>query len=382
MIRQIVRAIERATERARGKEASPAAVESVAVAEALDRVAAKSLKAERHVPAFDISALDGFACKGAGSRFAVRGALEPGERASVRLRAGEALFVPTGAAIPVRTRFAPREYVSEEEDLIRVFWTGERLKVWQKGYWLRKGECVATRGERITPRAMELLALAGYETVDVFRKPAVAILSTGSELKKGVVPNSNRYLLMGLVTRDGGDVMSALTASDDEEEIRALLDKLSGAHLVIATGGTAKGRKDMTLRAFEKAGARTILRDLPISPGKTMTFGMKGSTPFFILPGNPRALRALYEVFVKACILKLAGRRSEWREYTALTPAPLRRDPDMTYLVPATCSRGEPFRVERLQADEPDCLLLLEPGTEEIRSGEEVKVLWVNERFP
>jgi molybdopterin biosynthesis enzyme len=139
-----------------------------------------------------------------------------------------------------------------EWDLIRC--TGqERLKVWQKGYWIRKGERVATRGQPITPRTMELLALAGHETVEVFLKPAVAILSTGSELKKGVVPNSNRYLFMGLITRDGGEVMSALTASDDEEEILALLKRLRRTP-VIATGGTAKGRKDITLRAFEKAG--------------------------------------------------------------------------------------------------------------------------------
>jgi molybdopterin molybdotransferase len=227
---------------------------------------------------------------------------------------------------------------------------------------------------------MELLALSGHETVEVFRRPAVAILSTGSELKKGVVPNSNRYLFMGLVTRDGGEVSSALTASDDEEEIRAFLDRLSGADLIIATGGTAKGRKDMTLRAFENANARVILHDLPVSPGKTMTFGTKGRTPFFILPGNPRALRPLYEVFVRACLMKLAGRRVEWKDSRAIASAPLQKDPYMTYLVPAMCSQGAPFRVERVHVDEPDCLLLLESGTEDVRTGEEVNVLWVDER--
>jgi molybdopterin molybdotransferase len=138
----------------------------------------------------------------------------------------------------------------------------------------------------------------------------------------------------------------------------------------------------MTLRAFEKANARVILHGLPISPGKTMTFGTKGRTPFFILPGNPRALRPLYEVFVRACLLKLAGRRVEWRDSKVIASAPLRKDPDMTYLVPATCSGGTPFRVERVQVDEPDCLLLLESGTQDVSSGEEVDVLWVNERFP
>jgi len=374
MIRQLVRVVE--------KKVWPVGVESIPVAEALARIPAKSLRAERYAPAFDISALDGFACKGTGGRFAVRGVLEPGERSAIRLRAGEALFVPTGAAIPPRTRFAPREYVSEEEDLIRVHWTGERKKVWQKGYWIRKGERVATRGEPITPRTMELLALAGHEEVEVFLKPAVAILSTGSELKKGVVPNSNRYLFMGLITRDGGEVMSALTASDDEEEILASLERLSSAHLIIATGGTAKGRKDMTLRAFEKAGARTILHDLPIMPGKTMTFGMKGRTPFFVLPGNPRALRALYEAFVRPCLMKLAGKQGTWRVGRALVSVPLHENPQMIQLIPAACSQGEPLRVERIQVDEPDCLLLVESGTQEIKSGQEVDVLWVNEKFP
>ncbi len=70
-------------------------------------------------------------------------------------------------------------------------------KVWKKGYWIRKSDDVATRGKSIRPRTMELLALAGLEKIAVFRKPRVSILSTGNELKKGIVVNSNQYLLTG-----------------------------------------------------------------------------------------------------------------------------------------------------------------------------------------
>jgi molybdopterin biosynthesis enzyme len=85
---------------------------------------------------------------------------------------------------------------------------------------------------------------------------------------------------------------------------------------------------------------------------------------------------------VRPCLMKRAGRLGTWRVGKALVSAPLHENPKMIQLIPATCSRQEPFRVERVQADEPDCLLLLESGTQEIRSGEEVDVLWVNDRFP
>ncbi len=86
------------------------------------------------------------------------------------------------------------------------------------------------------------------------------------------------------------------------------LSSMADADLLLVTGGTAKGKKDVTRSSFQACGATFLLEALPVVPGKTMTFGKLDQTPFFILPGNPRALRTLYEVFIRPCLLKLAGR--------------------------------------------------------------------------
>ncbi len=212
MLRDIVRAIE--------KEVSPVGQEIIPCIKALGRVAAHTVKAARDLPPFDVSALDGFACRGGGKEFVVKALLEPGEKFVFHLRAGEAIFIPTGAAIPPKTRFVPVEHVQEKGARIVVKTLSDDMrKIWKKGYWISKSDHVAGRGESISPRTMELLALAGLKETAVFRKPRVSILSTGSELKKGIVANSNQYLLAGLIEQAGGEVAHMTTVADDEGEI-------------------------------------------------------------------------------------------------------------------------------------------------------------------
>jgi molybdopterin molybdotransferase len=251
-------------------------------------------------------------------------------------------------------------------------------KAWKKGYWIRKGDGVATRGTCIGPRAMELLALAGLQEVAVFRKPGVSILSTGNELKKGIVVNSNQYLLTGLVEKDGGEVAHMAIAGDDEGEIGGALLRMTGSDLLLVTGGTAKGKKDVTRSSLQACGATLLLDGLPIVPGKTMTFGKLDRTPFFILPGNPGALRTLYEVFIKPCLLKLAGRIDKMHIGRAYVPEEIEKEPQKIYLVPvALTAKGDPH-IRELYADEPDGFIVLERGTKNVMAGQEVQIQWVD----
>ena len=121
-------------------------------------------------------------------------------------------------------------------------------KVWRKGYWIGKGEYVVRKGETIGPRTMELLALANLASVPVYRKPGARLLSTGNELKKGIVVNSNQYLLTGLLQRDGGEVVGCAIAGDDEREIGEALSHGKDSDLLLVTGGTAKGTKGRDAR--------------------------------------------------------------------------------------------------------------------------------------
>jgi molybdopterin molybdotransferase len=370
MLRDIVRAIE--------KDVSAVGQEIVPCIKALDRVAARTVKAGRNLPPFAISALDGFACRGGGKEFIVKAWLGPGEQCALHLKAGEAVFVPTGAAIPTNTRFVPVEHVREDRATILVETLTDMRKIWKKGYWIRKGDGVATRGTRIRPRAMELLALAGLEKIAVFRKPRVSILSTGNELKKGIVVNSNQYLLTGLIERNGGEVAHMAVAGDDEGEIGGALSGMTGADLLLVTGGTAKGKKDVTHSSFQVRGATFLLEALPVVPGKTMTFGKLGRTPFFILPGNPRALRTLYDVFIKPCLLKVAGRTGSMRFGKASAPEDIEKETDKIHLIPVAFSAaGAPY-IRELYVDEPDGFIILERGTERVRTGEEVEIQWAD----
>jgi molybdopterin molybdotransferase len=370
MLRDIVRSIE--------KEVSPVGQEIVPSIKALDRVAARTVKAGRDLPPFVISALDGFACRGGGKEFIVKTWLEPGEKCALHLKAGEAVFVPTGAAIPANTRFVPVEQVREDAATILVETLADLRKTWEKGYWIRKGDGVATRGELIRPRTMELLALAGLEKIAVFRKPRVSMLSTGNELKKGIVVNSNQYLLGGFIERDGGEIAYRAIAGDDEEEIREALLRMTSADLLLVTGGTARGKKDITRSSFQACGATLLLDALPVVPGKTMTFGTLDQTPFFILPGNPRALRTLYEVFIKPCLLKLAGRINKVRIGRACLPEEIEGETNRIHLIPVALSAyGDPH-ITALYVDEPNGFIVLERGTKKVRAGEEAQIQWTD----
>ncbi len=370
MLRDIVRTIEKAVSRV-DQETIPGIA-------SLGRTAARTVRAGRNLPAFDVSALDGFACKGKGRSFVVIGSVEPGERSSRALKAGEALFVPTGAAIPAHTLFVPREHVAEEAAQVVIRKAIDVHKIWPKGYWIRKGDHVVKRGEIIGPRTMELLSLAGQERVTVYRRPGVRLLSSGNELKKGIIPASNQHLLAGLLQRDGADVLGASVTGDDEREIGNAISHARDADLLLVTGGTAKGMKDMTRASFQGLGATFVLQFLPIVPGKTMTFGIVKDVPFFILPGNPRALRTLYEVFVRPCLAKLSGKGSTMAFSRARAPETVDKEADTIQLIPVVLSGGHPVHIEPLHAGEPDGFVLLERGTKHIEAGEEVSVLWVH----
>ena len=370
MLQDIVRAIE--------KEVSPVGQEIVPCIKALDRVAARTVKAGRNLPPFPVSALDGFACRGGGKEFVVKAWLSPGEKSVLHLKAGEAVFVPTGAEIPASTLFAPVEHVREDGGAILVETLTDARKIWKKGYWIRKGDGVVTGGTRIRPRTMELLALAGLKEIAVFRKPGVSILSTGNELKKGIVVNSNQYLLAGLVERDGGEVAHMAVAGDDKEEIGEALLRMTGTNILLLTGGTAKGKKDVTRSSLQACGATLLLDALPIVPGKTMTFGKLDRTPFFILPGNPRALRPLYEVFIKPCLFKLAGRIDKMQIGKARVPAEIEGETDRIHLIPVALSACKDPHITALYVDEPDAFIILERGTKRVRAGEEARIQWTD----
>ena len=230
------------------------------------------------------------------------------------------------------------------------------------------------KGGLFTPATMGLASLAGIREVRVYARPAVALITTGSELKKGRMVNSNAFLLAGLIQRDGGEVLGLYTADDVEEEICGLVESLGAADLLVLTGGTSQGKKDLTRQAIKRSRGRILLDAPPVIPGKSMAFGMKGATPFFILPGNPRAIRTLYEVFVRRGLFALAGRMPAEREHRLSLPGDVKKPTDMIAVIPVLLQYGQAVIAE-LRPAEPNGFIVLEQGPEHLSAGATVRVL-------
>jgi molybdopterin molybdotransferase len=266
--------------------------------------------------------------------------------------------------------------VSERAGSIIVEGDADERKVVRRGGWLKKGQRLVDRGDIVSPVAMGQLALGGHQALRVFKKPPTAIVTTGSELKKGRLIDSNRFLLAGLVQRDGGVIANLHTVDDDETQIEEAVVQSAGARLLILTGGTSKGKKDLTKQALRRLGFHFHIESPPIVPGKTMAFGRKGPVLFFILPGNPKAVQSLYELFVKRVLLRMAGRPLHQPEYMLPLRAPVEKPADVAMVIPVLIG-AHPVRIEEMHPAAPDGFVVLEEGTERFPAGERVRVLRV-----
>jgi molybdopterin molybdotransferase len=354
----------------------PLGTEVIPLLSAFGRICARSVLADREVPPFDISALDGYAVCGQGPSFAVKEAIEPFGPLRDLTEEGTAFFVPTGGRLPSASRFVAREHVREADRTIVVETEKDETRVVKAGDWLRLGAELVTRGDCVSPSTMALLALSGFTEVTVYRKPAVAIITTGSELKQGRLIESNRFLLAGLVQGDGGDPCELHTADDTEDDIRRVLAGMGHVDIVVLTGGTSRGKRDVTKEAIKQLGGVFHLESPPILPGKTMAFGTMGGTVFYVLPGNPKSVRSLYELFVKRGLFRLAGRRYSGAEYLISLPEIIEKPPDMVTVTPVLI-QTETSVIREMYPLEPNGFVVLDEGISAARPGQNVKVIQV-----
>jgi molybdenum cofactor synthesis domain-containing protein len=354
---------------------SPGGVETIILDSAFGRISARSVFAHSNMPPFDVSALDGYAVVGQGSVFSVEGALEPFQEPPERVEEGKAFFIPTGGRLPSVCRFVTRERTREGNDTIEVETLGDERRIVKAGDWLKEGVEVIIEGAPVDATAMASLSLAGHKMVEVYRKPAVAVVTTGSELKRGRLIDSNRFLLAGLVQRDGGELREFHVADDTEDEILTVLSGLRQIDLLILTGGTSKGRKDLTKKVVKRWGGSFYVESPAVSPGKTMALGEKDRTTFCILPGNPKAVRTVYEVFVRRILSRMEGRRLTTKEQLLPLPRKLRKTKGIATITSALLEIAV-SGLRELHPREPDAFVVVEENDcGDLPKGERVKVI-------
>lgn len=299
--------------------------ERVALSEALGRVPADdAVLAESDVPPFANSAMDGFALR-AGDGSAPRrvvGESRAGGPPAPSVDRGTAVRIMTGAPIPTGAdAVVPIELADERGDVLTVSESptpGAHVR--PAGHDVLRGTSVALPAAPVTASVIALLAAMGMPDVAVRRRPAVAILSTGDELRPigaslghGQIFDSNAPALAAAVTEAGARAVVLERAPDEPEAIEARIrGGMADADLLVASGGVSVGAHDHVRTAIERLGTLDFWR-IAVQPGKPLAFGRIGERPVVGLPGNPVSALVTFELFVRPMLRAMLGMTGDGR---------------------------------------------------------------------
>ena len=297
----------------------------VGLLDALGAVLAEDAVADRDVPPFRNSAMDGYAVRGSdvaqsGVRLRVVGAVAAGSTPDRPVGAGEAIRIMTGAPMPDGADTVVRvEDTDNGTDVVTInAATPTGVAVRGAGEDLRRGEVVLTSGTVLRHPEIGVLASIGRARVRVVRRPNVAVLSTGDELVDiteepgpGQIRDANRYSLAAAVRASGCAAFELGVARDSADDLRHALGNAAFGDLVVTSGGVSVGDHDHVKPVVDAMGQMEFW-SIAIRPGRPLAFGelrtKRGAVPIFGLPGNPVSALVTFELFVRPALLKMAGR--------------------------------------------------------------------------
>lgn len=298
-------------------------VERLPLASAGRRVLAEECVSPIDVPQYTNAAMDGIALAWpVPARIPLVGEVLAGQRFERPLRHGEAVSITTGAPLPVG---ADTVIMHEQLDVdararVATIHQAQRVSRGQNvrhaGEDIARGSRAVLAGTRLRPQHLGLLASLGIDSVEVVRRPRVAIFSTGDEvtlpgevLGEAGIYDANRYSLRGLLEALGCDVDDLGILVDRREAIRdALAHAATRADMVITSGGVSSGQADWVKAALSSIGRLGFWR-IAMRPGRPLAFGVlgEGAVPFFGLPGNPVAVMVTFLQFVQPLLRQLQG---------------------------------------------------------------------------
>ncbi|GGM06936.1 gephyrin-like molybdotransferase Glp [Pseudomonas asuensis] len=292
--------------------------ERVSLAEAEGRVLALPVIAGLDLPPWSNSAMDGYALRFEdlqGEPLSVSQRIFAGQSPEP-LKPGTCARIFTGAPMPEGADTVEMQENTEvlDDGRIRFMETlkpGKNVRL--KGNETRQGDTVLDAGKRLGPIELGIAASLGCATLEVFRRPRVAILSTGDELVEpgkplgpGQIYNSNRTVLASWLKRLGCEVIDAGILPDDLERTREQLGQLQSADLILSTGGVSVGEADFLGQALREAGELTLWK-LALKPGKPLTCGRYNGVPVIGLPGNPASTLVTFGLLARPYLLRRMG---------------------------------------------------------------------------
>lgn len=317
----------------------PCGRERVQLQQALGRVLAQDALARQDQPPFTNSAMDGYAVRAADLTGASSEAPKPlplagesraGEAAPLPLEAGHTMRIFTGAPLPPGAdAVVMQEDTSREDQQVRFsIAPASGAHVRHRGEDLSAGAPILGPGHRIGPGEIGLLASQGHAALTVWRKPRVAILSTGDELRDisdpprpGSIVNSNAYALAAQVQEAGGDPWILPIVPDILEEVVAQVRTGLSADVLITIGGVSVGDYDLVRKAFDAVGVEPQFWKVAMKPGKPLSFGVFEKRLVVGLPGNPVSAMVTFEIFVRPGLRKMLGDPEPYRAHAEVALA-------------------------------------------------------------
>ncbi len=287
---------------------------------AAGRVLSTPVRAPSDMPLWDNSAMDGFAVRAADcsptNRLYIHGYIPAGAVPEGPVVAGTATRIMTGAPIPPGSdAVVPLEETSQVFNFISIKGnvnTGDHIR--NRGEDISAGELVLATGTPLRPSEISLLASFGYAEVQVFKRPMVAILSTGDELVEpgenvgpAQIVNSNAYSMAAAVLEADGEPLLLGVAKDNSEDLREKLTEGLRADALITTAGVSMGDRDFVCEILQELGAELLFRTVDIKPGRPTAFALHHNGLAFLLPGNPVSAMVTFEEFVRPALLKMQG---------------------------------------------------------------------------
>lgn len=318
----------------------PLPSETVPIGQAIGRILARPLEARRTQPPFDASAMDGYAVRAAdldpdGPPLRVIGESAAGHPFDGTVSAGQTVRIFTGAPMPEGADTVLIQENAERvgNDAIRPLQREEEGRnVRRAGNDFLKGDPVLENGVRLDFAALSLAAAASYPDLDVYRRPKVAILATGDELKlpgetlaQGQIIASNSYGIAALVTEMGAVAVDLGIVPDDPAALAAAIEKARNAdvEVIVTLGGASVGDHDLVQPAMIEAGMELDFWKIAMRPGKPLMVGRLGDIHVLGLPGNPVSSMVCGHLFLRPLLARLQGFRYEAMLERAELVAPL-----------------------------------------------------------
>src|SRR5256714_12797203 len=321
-------------------EIKPLEIETVPLRQGLGRVIAEDVAATVTMPPWSNSSMDGYAVRSADItpvmsgepvKLRVVGSIAAGEFATRALKRGEAMRIMTGAPVPEGADSVIRKEDTDEGGTkveIR-----DARDVWKNirpaGEDYQRGDLLVKRGTPVRPALLGVLASSGVHKIKAFRRPRVAIISSGNELvdidefQKVVaarkIVSTNSYTLDALTRVAGGIPIDLGIAADTKASLRRKLERASGSDLILTSAGVSVGDLDHTRDVFASLGGEQKFWKVKMRPGAPLAFGMLNEVPWLGLSGNPVSAMVSFELFVRPALRKMQGYAGLFRRTVTVT---------------------------------------------------------------